>query len=299
MNYLIFLVIFLVIYLIYINKRVEKYDAKVSNYNKEKCSTLCKLIPTCAGFGLSDKNNCYLAKTPILGRPIGSLYSNEYASDQFRCNKIKQISDSDIATSYDKLKNATYTCSDSDVKPYSLFINDAGKLSPTTQQILDNPLSKVIPYETKDFAWPSDFTKQTDKKTEDEIQKIANNIMTEQHQKQIIEKQEYLPYDTFKEFDNEVTGDFLHKYECVSNVRLPECLNYCNKQNDQCSGVEWNPAFLLYDKEEEKYKFNKDICCPMKTIKGTIPRRTEHAFGKFYHKVRLPSLEPEKIYVHF
>lgn len=294
MRYLI--IIILIIYFIYLfktywyNVNVENYDAKVIGYDKEKCSRLCKFIPTCAGFGLSNKNICYLSKTPILGRPIGAIYSDEYSSDQFRCNKIKQISDSDLATNYDKLKNAIYTCSDSDVKPYSLFINDNKTLSPITQQTIDNPLTKTTPYELSDLGWP------TDKKN---LQSEADKIISSQEQKKITQKKEYTPYNTFKAFDNEVTGDFLHSYQCVSDVKLPECLNYCNKQSDKCMGTEWNPAFLVYDKEEQKYKFNKDICCPMKTINGTIPRRTEHAFGKFYHKIRESTLDPNQIYVHF
>jgi hypothetical protein len=253
----------------------EPFDARVSGITQETCGTLCTETFGCGGFAFdSNTNKCYLSKYPVIQQPIEGLYLSEYDPAQFRCSKMYPIrEESNISTisENDKKLNMFYACANDESNYYTpkKVIKD---------KIIDISVNEIekIPYEDYELdfiTWP---VNKIDLKADDIVSNTAESL-----------KKVYVFDKNKKEF----LGQYLFPYKCVNNISEKECLDTCIKQND-CVGVEWNPA-LLTKNNDGSYNMSTNVCCPKRQIRETITRRNEHKNGFFYEKKLLKKLDKD------
>jgi len=255
------------------NTEIENFDAKVKepNLNKDKCGLICTSIIGCKGFAYDDTNDvCYLSKDPILGKPFGDLYSDEYQPYFYRCNKTQaQLEDMDINSPETLKRNTLYFCSDSEEGKYDLTI-----ISPKVKRTIGDfdELDKIeIPdYELIDnFQWP-----------------------TSKYDKVLGEKKDF---STFELQNDEFLGKYVFPQKCTQNIGLQDCLRICDLDKE-CIGTEWNPYYLK-PTAQDTYEIYKNICCPKTKIRDIIPRRSDFENGRFYLKKHITDFKPENIYI--
>lgn len=139
------------------NKVIEGFDARIPNISKEKCGDLCTSVIGCRGFAYSDDGVCFLSKQAILGKPVDSIFGDEYNTSDYRCNKSQPIIDeSDLLSPNLMRRNALYMCSDSEQGRYTLQL-----IAPTKRQIVGDfdDIEKIdVPnYDINDnFEWPTE-----------------------------------------------------------------------------------------------------------------------------------------------
>jgi hypothetical protein len=293
----IFLIIIIIImitfygcYTINNNKEVEGFDARIPNISKEKCGDLCTSIIGCQGFAY-DSNSpgiCYLSKSAILGKSVNSVFSDEYSTSDYRCNKTQPILDeTDIISPNLMRRNSLYMCSDSEQGRYTLQL-----IAPTKRQSVGDfdDIEKIdVPnYEINDkFEWPTDKVDT----------RLNNNI-------------NQTGYAVYEKSRDEFLGQYLYPQKCTADISELSCIRIC-ESDDRCVGVEWNPSYLKYKADVNglsnspnsngesggAYEAYKDICCPKTQISQIIPRRKEFINGNFYIKKRVDVFDKDRFYI--
>ena len=86
----------------------------------------------------------------------------------------------------------------------------------------------------------------------------------------------------YNRYDDQNEGEFLRDYECVANIKLKPCLDYCTSR-PSCVAVEYNPVF----------GDRRNVCCPYKTIGKFAPRTHNYRTGRFYVKNTSNTAETE------
>lgn len=263
--------------------KLEFYDLEIPDITVNECGTRCTEGLNCAGFAYKPiEAKCYLAKSPILGRPMESLYSESYSKLDRRCNKINRILDDKRIDGNTLTQASVYICSDGEMSTATEFQYanlGSSSLESARTTIFDRAdKDKSTPvnvrYEVYDIEWPkekpivSDLTPKlgTDSKTDAQIK------------------------SGFIESDKEFLGQYLLAHQCVTNVPLFDCLKYC-ENNPKCVGTEWNRAIVRRSRSDGDFDYlYENVCCPKAVIKQTIPRRNEFDRGRFYVKKDLSEL---------
>lgn len=256
-----------------IGKNIENFDARIKGLTKKKCGEICTSVVNCQGFSYSDDNMCYLSKSPILGKSITSIFSDNYSQTDYRCNKSQPIrNETELITPEMLKRNSLYMCSDSEQGKYNLNIicenlnMEIGDLDEIDK--IDIPNYKII----TNLKWPVD--------KRDTLLKDTSAI------------------DNFKVYEkspDEYNGQYLFPHKCVSNIDELSCLKLCDVDNE-CIGVEWNP-FYMKNKSDNSYEIYKNVCCPKIQISDIIPRRKEFENGNFYIKKHVDEFNKDYIYI--
>jgi hypothetical protein len=250
----------------------ETYDGRISNINSSKdCAETCTTTYGCEGFGYDDKEKkCYISKVTVLGYPIDRLYSPEYKSHQYSCNKVRLIRTPEDVNPDSLMYNRVYSCADNGVGKYNLKFFDKGK-EPIDIGEEDVDKMKREPYDMNEIEWP---TKRKD----------------------IVFGEENKSFDTrktiFIENSDEYLGKYLYNHKCVANIDKRECVKKC-REEDKCIGFEWNPKYI---NEEEKLEYN-NVCCPKTAIERKISRRPEFSNGLFYEKIKINDYDDLDTYI--
>ena len=85
---IILIVISISIIVLYYHKNVEGYAAKYSSVSIDDCANFCKTTENCYGFGYDLENKiCYPSNEVIFGKPLYSIFRDDYDGDNFICNK--------------------------------------------------------------------------------------------------------------------------------------------------------------------------------------------------------------------
>lgn len=250
----------------------EHFDARIKGITKEKCGEVCTAILKCQGFAYSNDNACYLSKSPILEKPVLSVFSDDYSPTFYRCNKTQPIMDeTDLITPDLLRRNSLYMCSDSEQGKYDINI-----ISENLRQSIgdfdeidkiDVPKYKII----TNFRWP------TDKRDS-----LLRDTTTGDN------------FKIFEKSNNEFLGQYLFPHKCVSNISEISCLKMC-EVDDKCIGVEWNP-FYMKTKPNNSFDLYKNVCCPKTEISDIIPRK-EFENGNFYSKKLVDELNKNLTYI--
>jgi len=274
MNFQILLIIISIIFIIIIsnNIEIENYDAKISNTTKKQCGIDCTNTFNCLGFAHKKDGSCYLSKdNTILTKPIGSVYSDDYSVDDFRCNKLQPIyRPADITVPEIMKRNALYNCAENEEGAYVLNLFSNQK-SESVYDFDDIDRMDVIPYELVEYDWPVTRDPLVDKKSCEE---------------------DYLVY--YKS-DDEYLGDYLYPHKCVDNIPEKACIKICTG-DPKCVGIEWNPYYIR-EAGENIYNVYENVCCPRRNVKTIIPRRNAFENGRFYLKTYLDELNKNKTYI--
>jgi hypothetical protein len=250
----------LIFFIYFINKNKENYDARISNVNfLSKCGNMCSSVYGCGGFAYNDKlDKCYLSKFPITSPPLPSLYSDEFTTNNFYCNKLFPIN-TDYSINTDMyVDNKVYDCYknkaefigqkyfDMDGSEKTIFMNDIYSL-------------KSSPYNINTLIWPRE-------KTDIQFDSKFN----------LIYDRNKIGYDADQL--NEYEGEYLNPSQCKTDTTLTDCLNKCTN-NVNCVGVEYNTNFNNFS----------NVCCLKSTIEKKISRRKNKENGIFYRKKYLAS----------
>jgi hypothetical protein len=257
---LIFITVLYMIYYVIHYDVYEQFDEKINRVTKEQCGIICTKVLDCQAFATDDNKTCYLSKTPITGKPHGSIFSLEYNHDDMTCNKLQGIPDPSIATSLDLIKNATYMCrkTANAISPdYRIYVNGE-----KTLQDLNHLNDMTIDRYTFEGI---DWGKQMD--LDDNKELITNPTKDNS----VI---------VMREKNEEYLGQYMVQHKCSENISKRDCLDQCINSDD-CIGTEWNPVYLHNDNLYER------ICCPKIKINEIIPRRNDFKFGKFYLKDKI------------
>lgn len=288
---IIFIVLIIILIIVIINiihtdtsmddNEVEHYDAKISNITLTYCGTECTKGYNCAAFGYNPVGGqCFLAKKAIIGKPLDSLYSDEYTKLDRRCNKINRLTDNIQINGNTLTQNSVYICADGENNVATEFqyanlgatslegdkttIFTGGDVARTSEP-------ENVGYETYEIKWP---------KVKKDLELLPNNRSPQQTEKQI-------KYG-FVQSDKEFLGQYALAHQCVVNVPLYDCLKYC-EGNPQCAGTEWNKGMVKTDGTTNR--LYESVCCPKSIIRQVIPRRNEFNRGKFYVKKDLNDIE--------
>lgn len=346
--YHILLLLILILVIIYNNNNlIEGYDARYDNMDFATCAEFCKTTANCHGFGYDKtKKVCYPSETPIVGRPLDSIFNKEYIYENASCNKIKTIDRPQHNPSFEERRsNSIYVCTENkDTQPQYYFHNQNQFTNIGEGKNIDN-IFNVDNYEVRSFKWPRnkfdydqldilykyrenqtftpenvtdinrivDYVPKPEIKEEEVLKPVINitpildfklenikngiyDFMKKMGPTILIPTSKYdvneIPikkrdqYVSFKENNHMNTGEYLMDHKCTKNIPLKDCVDYCSK-NDQCMGVEWNPAF--YD--------SQNLCCPYKTIGEYTKRTDDKSLGKFYEKTFEFQLNKENNYI--
>lgn len=266
------LIFVLIIIYIYYTNNYETFDARITGLTKTKCGHLCTSILGCHGFSYSDDNKCYLSKMPILSKSPVALFTDEYKTENYRCNKLQPIQDeTDLITPELLKRNSLYTCSKTEQGDYDLNI---------ISEKLDMPVSNF---------------NEIDKINIPEYKIISNFKFPKNKQDSVLSDiyntNEFKLYEKSK---NDYNGEYLFDHKCDYDINEQSCLKMCDIDN-RCIGTEWNPYFMKATSYTD-YEVYKNVCCPKKNITNIIPRRKEIENGAFYIKRNTDNLDKNIIY---
>lgn len=265
----------------------EGFDEKIINANIENCARFCKMTAKCAGFSY-DKNNsiCYPSVTPILGKPGSSIYRNDYNKKFTTCNKLFTMTEP-INESSETIKkpNSIFLCMEDGKDNYFIAHNykDIYELDPKKEN--KNPYDD---YPIKPYVWANENDLQISpvdwNKIKDNYEPSKNSIdVVDVHSiNQIMDEKNNMLLD-YKKTNLMSDGDFYKTYQCIDEVPLTECLNYCNGKED-CVGVEFNQSFIRDN------IIRKNVCCPKVTIGNLVERSDDYKNGNFYVKQMIKNI---------
>lgn len=267
------IIITIIQYNSFVDDNNEHFDARVKGLTKNKCGEICTAVLGCQGFAYSDDNLCYLSKSPILGKSVTSLFSDDYSVTDYRCNKAQPILDVTDLITPDLLKrNSLYMCSDSEQGKYDINIISENLSMPIGDfdeiDKVDVPKYKII----ANFKWPID-----------KRDTLLKDMTTSDN------------FKIYEKSNDEYLGQYLFPHKCVSDIDELSCLKLCDIDND-CIGIEWNP-FYLKTKSDNSSDIYKNVCCPKTQINDIIPRRKEFENGNFYVKKSTDDIRKDLIYV--
>jgi hypothetical protein len=257
---------------------VETFDNKINRMTLLNCGNACTVIDGCNAFSYDDiTSTCWISKKPILGQTTDGAYFSDYKPEYKRCNKVKSVSDTLIASADDMLQNATYTC----------YPNEH-----TQKQSSDGTTEVYYPsnyqYDIYSVEYP---------KSNNILSPISGNITTPLNNtvpaipleyedvKDIISTPTTDAIYAMIEKDDEYLGQYQFQHRCSSNISKNDCLKACVNDLD-CVGTEWNPLYLRR-MNDSKYMLYRNVCCPKRQLKSQINRRDMFRNGKFYVKTVL------------
>jgi hypothetical protein len=138
------------------NKIIEGYDARYADTSFNKCAEFCKTTSNCGSFGYDKtKNICYPSQLSISGKPMESLFKDEYLYSNATCNKIQVITEANPMPPFDKRRsNSVYTCTETyDKQPQYYFHNNNDFKNIGEGRNIDD-IFDVDNYPVRPFKWP-------------------------------------------------------------------------------------------------------------------------------------------------
>jgi hypothetical protein len=310
----------------YNNYMVEGYDGKISNITLTQCGTECTISENCNAFAYKPViSTCYLSKKALLGEPVESPYQyrSEYSKLDRKCNKINPINDVDFINDLTLTQNSVYVCSDGNSNDNTEFqYANLGASSLETSDTVGHAAGRGVPtkvgdqpavatpvavnYDLYKIKYPDpELTKLNDlepnfpklvRMNDQEIRNAQKNSAIK-GSKPITEREHVLinpalsdesGRSAFIESDMEYLGQYLLGHQCVVNVPLYDCIQFCDNDS-KCAGTEWNEAIVRSDGKNNHVFEN--VCCPKQVIKKIIPRRNQFNRGKFYVKTGLDKIK--------
>jgi hypothetical protein len=269
------------------SNEIEYYDLEIKDITEVDCGTRCTEALNCSGFAYKPvEKACYLSKTGIIGKPIDSIYSDDYSKLDRRCSKANRITDRNRIDNITLTRNSVYMCSDGESNTVTRFqyanlgasaLEDV-RTSVFEKGDIDTSTPIEVSYDTMYIDWPRVRTEDLS---------IYPSILYDIPNAK--------PPETinrsfgFVESEKEFLGQYLLAHQCVANVPFYDCLKYC-ENNANCSGVEWNKALVKKADDGDTNFLYENVCCPKAVIKQIIPRRKEFDRGRFYVKKDLQNI---------
>jgi hypothetical protein len=338
MNILYLLMTILIIF-IFINKtKFEHYDTLKRNTNINDCAFMCKTTAGCAGFAFNRENsNCYLSQDLIIGKPLNSLFKEDYNTQNTTCNKYKPIEEATRSPTFDERRsNSLYICTETSTlfPQYYYHYNNTFKNIGEGKNI--DEIFDVDNYSVNAFTWPNRYvdnnselavlrdglkTQNYNASTISDIEKI---LLDENKPKIDIKKDTKSQNNPLKDIKSDITNFFTKMispdyipyekrdipktnrnliYQTNNKLNKGEYLKPFKcvkniKKEDCLKECTRNPECVGVEWNPEFDGFN-NICCPYKTIGRFENRDINTKNGAFYEKIRYSNLDQDKqnIYV--
>lgn len=154
---IIILILFIILIQILTNNQIiEGYDARYIDTSFSDCAKLCKTTANCSSFGYDkEKHICYPSQLSISGKPLESLFKDEYLYSNATCNKVKTIDAPNPKPPFsDRRSNSVYICSESyDKQPQHYFHNKNSFKNIGDGRNIDD-IFDVEAYPVKPYTWP-------------------------------------------------------------------------------------------------------------------------------------------------
>lgn len=151
----IIVLIFLILYF-YNKQNIEGYDARIKDTNFDECAKFCRTTANCRAFGYDKfKKICYPSQTVIAGRPIDSIFRDEFLYTNATCNKEKYIEDPSTEPSFEERRsNSIFTCTEDYKKAPQFYLYNKNTFTNIGEgKNIDN-IFDIDVYEVKPFNWP-------------------------------------------------------------------------------------------------------------------------------------------------
>ena len=135
---------------------IENYDARYTDTSFPVCAQFCKTRSNCYGFGYDKENHiCYPSQLLILGKPLDSIFGDEYSPNNATCNKVKPIITAEKNPGFvDRRANSVYVCSESNDKQPGYYFENKGKFKNIGEGRNIDDIFDVEIYEVKPYTWP-------------------------------------------------------------------------------------------------------------------------------------------------
>lgn len=267
MNNIWIIIILIVVLICCFTTSAEGFDGRISDITEAECGDACSKTYGCAGFSYDSENKkCFISKSPILGSPGNSLYTDSYDANMLRCNKRGKIDLGDVEDEDSRVQNALYMCANQENGEYkpNLVLNNIFQELPN-----DLPVS-IDEYELHELEWP-EYKKDLELSYSQVAEVQGTGTDSPVENKYLISDKEHL-------------GQYMHSHQCVANTSIFECLKACDKSSE-CKGCEWNPMLIQQDEDTGQYTMYENVCCPKREIKEIIDRREKFKRGKYYIKL--------------
>lgn len=313
--YILSIIIIILLYRHFSNQ-IEGYDARYIDLSFEKCADFCKTTSNCASFGYDRKNNiCYPSQIQIAGKPLDSIFKEEYLYDNAVCNKVKPIDiPSKTASFVDRRINSIYVCSETkDMQPKYYLHNYQRFKDIGDGKNIDN-IFDIEQYEVRPYNWPRnryDYN-QTDLLQKDRenqlytpnnvtditrltvtpetqqipvIPEVKTNMLVPDINLQEIKKFITMPFRKEIKIEGNNKVKYIENEEYNNGTYLNDykCVkdtgfNTCLKycaDDKKCVGVEWN----------NNMNTSLNVCCPYSSEKDFTIRNSNNKNGKYYKKI--------------
>lgn len=319
----ILLIIFVILFL-YLSKKniIEGYDARYTNTNFEACAQFCKTTENCHGFGYDKAHNiCYPSQLIIAGKPLDSIFKDQYSYGNAFCNKVNAIEDPiKHPTFVDRRRNSIFVCSENhDMQP-SYYLHNNGTFKNIGEGKNIDDLFDIEDYEVKSYNWPRNrydydqldllmkerenqlYTPENVTDVSRIIKPSIKTIIVPKLNKTLVpdfnlfnsqSKEHFSPLNLF-----ESSGKTNKKIRLKNNphVSFTEYNDYntgkymndykCVKGVSRKSCLEYCGKNSKCIGAEWNHKFYNilDICCPYSTNGVHVKRENDKKLGRFYEK---------------
>lgn len=150
-------IIILIIIIFYYNRPIiEGYDARLKETNFDECAKFCRTTANCRAFGYDKFNKiCYPSQVLITGRPLDSIFRQEYLYTNATCNKEKFIEDPQQYPSFkDRRSNSIFVCTEDYKKAPQFYLYNKSEFKNIGEGKNIDEIFDIDVYEVKPFNWP-------------------------------------------------------------------------------------------------------------------------------------------------
>lgn len=172
------IIAFIILVILWNFQIIEGYDARYTNTSFTDCAIFSKTTAGCNGFGYDTKNQiCYPSKTIIDGKPLYSIFKDEYTEDNAFCNKIQPIEDPNPNPGFvDRRKNSVFICTETKGQHPQYYFENKNAFNNIGEEKNIDDIFDVESYAVKPYNWPVNNFDQN--QTDIYQKKKANEVVT-------------------------------------------------------------------------------------------------------------------------
>jgi len=153
----IIIMIMLIMFFVYYNRPlIEGYDARLKDTGFDECAKFCRTTANCRAFGYDKINKiCYPSQVLITGRPLDSIFRDEYLYTNASCNKEKFIENPAINPSFEERRsNSVFACTEDYKKAPQFYLYNKDKFKNIGEGKNIDEIFDIDVYEVNQFSWP-------------------------------------------------------------------------------------------------------------------------------------------------
>jgi len=156
MMIILIIILTLIIFYYYNIPLIEGYDARFKDTDFNDCAKFCRTTANCRAFGYDKFNKiCYPSQVLITGRPLDSIFRDQYLYTNAVCNKEKFIENpGEFPPFEERRSNSVYTCTEEYNKAPQFYLYNKGIFKNIGEGKNIDDIFDIDDYEVKPFNWP-------------------------------------------------------------------------------------------------------------------------------------------------